>query len=148
MSRNAPRLSNDKVATILVEALFFGDARTAKKWGISKRTVDNYRVRLNNNTNGLVTVFKSKKELFEGEWANDIPVTVRIAMDYIRRASNELDITPEGVHAIAGALKIIAEVGLTKEMIDVRLQEFRHTGEDKPKVRQMDTGSIIEGETN
>lgn len=148
MSSNSPRLSNDRVATILVEALFFGDIRTAKKWGIHKQTVVNYRKRLNNDTNGLVSVFEHKKQSFEGEWAVDIPVTVRMAMDYIKRASNELDITPEGVHAITGALKIVAEVGLTKEMIDVRLQSYRHSGKESTQYRQVDAISTSTEQTD
>ncbi|MHA2265380.1 MAG: hypothetical protein ACXAEN_23575 [Candidatus Thorarchaeota archaeon] len=145
MSKNAPRLDNERVATILVEALYYGDIRTAQRWGIHKRTVHNYRLRLKENSNGLVSIFNHKKQLFESEWASDIPATIRTAMRYIQRATNELDVTPEGLHAVAGALKIVAEVGITKEMIDVRLQDFRYNRQAESEVRQVDATRLLEG---
>ena len=137
------KLDNDRVATILVEALFFGDDPVAKKWGIHKRTIQNYRVRLQNNTNGLVSTFKHKKQAFESEWANDVPITIRMALSYIQRASTELEMSPDGVHAITGALKIVAQVGLMKEMMDVRLQSFGYSGEDAKDTEQMGVLKVI-----
>lgn len=146
MSSTTPRLSNDRVATILVEALFFGDIRTANKWGIHKQTIHNYRKRLSNDTNGLVTVFENKRQLFQEEWIDDVPVTVRLAMDYIKRASQEADITPENIHAIAGALKIVAEVGLTKEMLDVRFEAIKRDRQMVEDSRPDNAPRVIEGE--
>lgn len=137
MSSNSPRLDNEKVATILVEALFFGDTRTAEKWGIHKQTVKNYRKRLHNDTNGLVPIFKHKKNLFENDWAAEMPVTLRMALDFIQRASQKIDYSPEAVHAMAGAYKIVADIALTKDMIDVKLEELGYYREKGKLLRQV-----------
>lgn len=137
------KLDNERVAAILVEALFFGDVPTAKRWGITERTVYNYRKRLHNNVNGLSEIFNRKRELFESQWSDDIPATIRMALNYIQRASTELEINPEGVHAMSGALKIVAQVGLMKEMMDVRLQSFGHSREDAQDAEQMGSFKVI-----
>lgn len=120
---SGPRLDNERLALIIVEAMFFGDERTADRWSITPRTIYNYRKRLHNNSE-LSELFINKKREFESEWANDVPATIRMAMDYIRRATQELSVTPEGLHAVTGAFKIVSEIGIAKEVMDAKLREL------------------------
>jgi hypothetical protein len=136
------RLDYDRVALILVEALFFGDRPTAEKWGIHRRTIENYRKRLDDDSE-LVQIFQFKKEEFEGNWAQEIPVAIRKAIAFIGRSATEADPKdPQAIHAMAGAVKILAEVGLTKEIIDARLG--RNDRPDREEDRQVVSGQIIE----
>lgn len=131
------QIDYDRVASILVEAAFFGEKPTAKRWGITDRTILNYRNRLNEDSE-LSDIFIRKKEAFETNWADEIPSAIRSAIRFLQTASQQADpADPESIHAVAGALKILAEVGLTKEIIDVRLS--RHYRQDGAEGRSLDS---------
>jgi hypothetical protein len=129
-------LDYDRAASILVEAAYYGEKATAAKWGITDRTILNYRNRLEQDSK-LSDIFALKKGEFESDWANEIPEAIRSAVRFLKRASNEADPKdPESIHAVAGALKIMAEVGMTKAILDVRLSGY--FGEDGAEDRQVD----------
>lgn len=114
-------LDHDRVALILVEALFLGNVRAAEKWGITDRTIRNYRSRLKDDT-ALSDCFRMKKAEYEQNWVSDIPAAIKVGTQFLIKAFQEADHTqPEVIHAVAGAMKILAEIGLTKELIDVKL---------------------------
>lgn len=70
---------------------------------------------------------------------------MRAGTDFIMRAAQESDPTnPDAIHAIAGALKILAEIGLTKEIVDARLNGY--IGEDRP-TGQQDVAYLSPGNT-
>lgn len=122
------KVDYDRVASILIEAAFFGEKQTAQRWGITDRTILNYRKRLDEDSE-LSDIFILKKTAFESEWASEIPASIRAGIRFLGEAAKKADPTnPEVIHAVAGAVKILAEVGLTKEIIDARLG--RHNRED------------------
>lgn len=129
------QLNYDRASAILVEAAFFGDVATARRWGVHTRTIENYRQRMDSDTQ-LVSLFQSKKESFESDWAKDIPMALRSAIRFLQTASQSVEVTPESIHAVAGAAKILAEIGLTKEIIDARLG--RHDRPDRETGEQME----------
>lgn len=129
-----------KLALILVEALYFGDKRTAARWGITNRTVVNYRNRLNDDAE-LSNLFLLKKSQFETDWASKIPASILAGIDYLGEAAKQTDYSPETIHAIAGAVKILAEIGLTKELIDARIGKFNREGGEE--IQPMESSSII-----
>lgn len=130
-----PNINYDRVALILVEATYHNDRTVAKNWSISQKTIYNYRKRLANDS-GLAELYRLKKSEFERNWGNGVSAAIISALDFIKRASQEADPkNPEAIHAIAGALKLVAEVGLTKEVIDARLAEYhRSKGETNIEV--------------
>lgn len=135
MGRADSRLDYDRVATILVEAAFFGDSQAAERWGVSERTVQRYRKRMG-KSDELSSIVALKKENFEQNWADEIPAAIRSATRFLMNASRQADPTdPAAIHAVAGAMKIMAEVGLTKEILDVRLGRYdRPNGEENRQV--------------
>lgn len=63
-----------------------------------------------------------KKAQFEQEWATEIPTAIRAGIHFLGEAARQADPSnPEHIHAVAGAVKILAEVGLTKEILDAKL---------------------------
>ena len=126
-------LDYDRVTSILVEALFFGDARTAKRWGITRQTVINYRNRLEEDSE-LLRSFTLKKQAFEDNWASEIPAAVKAGIHYLLEAFGKLEYNAENMYAITGAIKILAEMGLTKDIIDARLAGYSRENrtEDRP----------------
>ena len=118
------RLDHDRVATILIEAAYQGDKDTAERWDISVRTIQRYRNRLDEDDE-LSRIVAVKKRQYETEWANELPAAIREATRFLQRAARESDPKdPAAVHAVAGALKILAEVGITKAILDARFSGF------------------------
>lgn len=119
----------DRAAMVLVEAIFYGDKATADRYGITTRTVENYRKRLKDGKNEkLSEVFYQKKTEFERDWVSEIPAAIRAGTRFLLRSYQEADHTDAAViHAVAGAMKILTEIGLAKEIIDVRLSEYNRS---------------------
>jgi len=121
--------NKDRAALILVEASYFPDSKVAKNWSITQRTIQNYRKRLDSDIE-LSQLFTLKKEDFEQTWGNRITKSIVSSLDFLDRAGQEADPKdPATIHAVAGALKLIAEIGLAKNVIDARLAAYdRQTG--------------------
>lgn len=136
------RLDLDRVATILVEAVFFGDTRTSQRNGITTRTIMNYRQRLNEDSE-LSTIFAIKKREFEKDWATEIPAAIRSGIRFLLDATKYLEPTSENIYAVTGMVKVLTEIGLTKEIIDARLAGYYR--EDRTEDRTLDSGSSYSG---
>jgi hypothetical protein len=104
----------------LVEAAYFGDKAAADRYGVTMRSVENYRARLVTDTE-LVAFFAIKKQEFEDKWADELPAAIRASIRFLAKAANEVMVTADTIHSIAGALKILADVTLTKQVLDARL---------------------------
>lgn len=114
-----PTFNAERAAMILVDALFKGDEQAAFDWGISKRTIQRFRKRLATDE-GLASFVASKKTLAEQDWSKEANAAITAAVHYIRRAALKSKPSPEMVHAMAGALKIVSEALAQKRLIDVR----------------------------
>jgi len=118
-------LEYDRTATILVEAAYYGDHETAHRWGISERTIQRYRQRLQNDDK-LAEFVARKKAAFERGWADELPGSIKAGIDFLKRAAHSADPRdPDAIHAVAGALKIQTEVVVTKDILDARLARER-----------------------
>ena len=139
-SKKVTLLDYDKVATILVEALLFGDKVAANRHGITQRTIQNYKARLRDDTE-LSELFARKKSIVEDDWVNEIKSAMIASIDFLKRASQEADPTnPEVIHAIAGAAKILSGIGLTKDLVDARIRSFNGTGQSGEETGFLDSG--------
>ncbi len=125
----------DRATSVLVEAVFFGDKEAARRYGLTTRTVENYRRRVNTDESFSV-LFLQKKREFEKGWVEEIPLAIRAGTRFLLKAFQEADHKdPIVIHAVAGAMKILTEIGLAKEIIDVRLGEYsRQNGEASNQV--------------
>lgn len=125
----------DRATSVLVEAVYFGDKEAARRYDLSIRTIDNYRRRVNTDKD-FAQLFKQKKAEFERNWADEIPAAIRAGTRFLLKSFQEADHTDATViHAVAGAMKILTEIGLAKEIIDVRLGEYsRQNGEASNQV--------------
>jgi transposase-like protein len=116
-----PAFNYDLASVVLVEAAFLGDKATSKKFGISTRTLQRWRKRLNEDGRLSSFVAQRKKEL-DKAWAEEMPIAIKASIDFIRRAAQEAAPNdPDAIHSIAGALKILSEVAMTREVLDARL---------------------------
>lgn len=116
------KFNYDRASAVLVEAAYFGDKTASERYGISIRSIENYRARLEDDME-LVAFFAIKKQKFEDDWAEELPVAIRSSIRYIAKAASEASTDHQMVYSIAGALKILSDVKLTKDVLDARLAE-------------------------
>jgi len=119
----SPNFDRDKAARILLDAIVMGDQAACDKHDISLRSLYRYRSRLEDDPE-LAKAVIEKKRIQDEKWADQIPTAIASCIDFLRRASQDCKTDdPDAVHAIAGAIKIMGEVSMTREVIDARLAE-------------------------
>ncbi len=115
------KFSDEQIAQILVEGAYKGDIYVSQQYGITDRTVRNWKNRLGFDVK-FSKLFHDKKRLFEREWATELPVAIKAAIEACKRSVQSLDPSdPNGAHAIAGILKILSEIATMREVLDARL---------------------------
>lgn len=130
-------MSNDNkefAATVLVEAIYTTDEKACKKFGVSDRTLRRWRKAL--ATDPVLSGFvHTKKAAFDREWAQELPIALRKAIRVIGEIADAISDNaamkrnPNVIVAVAGAIKICAEVHLTGRVIDARIADRdRETG--------------------
>lgn len=130
------KLDLGRIAFILVEALYFGDITTSRRYGVATRTIRNYRSQLNINPE-LASLFLHSRKEFEKDWSSRIPGAIISGVDFIARAMQEADPKdPDAINAVSNAVKTLSEVQLTKQVIDARL--FASNRTDGEALSQMD----------
>lgn len=121
---NGNGFNYERAASVLVDAAYTNDEKAAEKWGVTRQSVYNWRQRLAEDEK-LLTLFDAKKERFEAEWAQELPNAIRACIDFIKRAAQEASHTkPDVIYSVAGALKIVSDIQMSKDIIDARLSEF------------------------
>ncbi len=115
------------VATVLLEAIYARkDEEVASKFGITARTLRNYRKRLTEDSE-LASVLAQKKKAFDEKWAEQLPSALRSSIDFIASATARAKDDPNAhrnpmlIDAIARAMMLCAEVHFTGRLIDARL---------------------------
>lgn len=104
----------DRLAWVVLDAIALGDAAAARKWNVSRRTVERYRERSRNDKD-LAAAVAEKKRHEESDLAN-------LRVRFLRRALGVLEakIQSEGatVYEIAGAVKIVGELHQVAMAVD------------------------------
>ncbi|GAA6759255.1 hypothetical protein [Thermus oshimai] len=120
------RFNRARAAFVLAEAELLGDAAACAKYGLSDRTLRNYRARLQRDPE-LAALFRERLGALGKRWEEELAPAILEAVNFLKRAAREANPRdPEVIEAVAGALKTLAEIALTKEVIEARL------GEDAP----------------
>lgn len=117
------KFNAERSATILADASLTTDAIAARKWGITPKSIYNWRERL--ETDPLFSeLFIRKREALVHDWLGDAPIALRSAIDFIKRAAelgNPED--PDQVKAVNEAFKTLTEVVATKQVLDARITQ-------------------------
>lgn len=131
----------DRAAKMLVEAATLGDKATAKKYGISLRSLQRWRKRLEGDTD-LSSAVAAKKARVEEGWADEIPGALRAAIAFLRKAAEKADpADPAAIHSVAGAMKLLSETSATWKVLDARLaRQNRPAGSEAGSVAPGGTG--------
>lgn len=109
-------------AVILAEAEFATDLEVAKRHGVSNNTICNWRRRLETDPN-LAKLFDIKRTEFSKKWADKASPAIQASINFLAAAAKhhlaKKNFSREEIHAVAGGLKIMAEIALTKQVLDV-----------------------------
>ena len=127
----------ERVALALLHALYSSDKEAAKLYGISTRTIEKYRRHLGIDEE-LTAIFLLKKEIFERDWVGRTAPAIIEAIDFLQRAAQSADPKdPDAIHAMAGALKILSEISMIKQIIDARMDQYRRERQQSGEVRRL-----------
>lgn len=117
----------DLAATVLLEALLTTDEKAVEKYGITRQTLHNYRKRLAEDEDFL-HFFTTKKAAFDKAWADELPIALKKGIRLIAECADSFGKdeqifkrNPELIHALAGAVKVCADVYYTGKVIDARI---------------------------
>jgi len=128
----AAAVSPDLMAQAVIDAAITSVPAAAEKYGVTRKTIYVWRKAVGSNP-AVLRAVTEKKAAADRAWAEQIPACLEACIDYLHRAAVESqNKTPEMVHAIAGALKMVSEVAATWKVLDVHLERFR--GGAVPKV--------------
>ena len=131
MSKFKPKLA----AAALVEAAYSSDREAAKKYGVTERTIRNWKKRLNNDP-AFSSIFQKKKQEFESTWADEAPEALKAGIEFLKHAAQQAkkvsSSKPELIHAVAGSTKILFEILAVKQVLDVRIPQ------EKPQEKSQD----------
>jgi hypothetical protein len=120
--------NRELAAAALIEAVFTNDDAASSKYGISLRTLRGYRQKLHSDAE-LAGLFHTKKALFDRAWADDLVKALKGAALFIAeatetaRTNEKCKTDPNMIAAMAGALKLCADVHLTSKVLDARLAD-------------------------
>lgn len=115
------KFSDEQIAQIIVEATFTNIRDTANKYGIAERTIERWLDKVEINTH-LSSLVEAKKRAFQRRWVEEAGAFISQGFAFLHRAAaNTQSLTPEMIHAIAGAMKIASEIVTIREVLDARL---------------------------
>lgn len=124
-------------ATVILEAAYTTDDKAAVRYGVSTRSIRRWRKQFASDE-VLAAFVRTKKEAMDAAWAEELPIALRHSLDFIASAAQSASDdpmckrNPEFIHAIAGALRICAEVYYTGKIIDARLANGKDLGDGWP----------------
>lgn len=113
-------LNYERAAEVLVDSISMGEVKAAEHHGISRRTINNYQSRLKSDRK-LSQLFAEKKAARNAAWAEHIPDALESTLNFLKRAGEQADPSdPEAIHAVAGAFKLVAEIGILRDVVNAR----------------------------
>jgi hypothetical protein len=134
----------ERWATLLVEAVTLPgrDKAACERAGVSLRTLQRARSAVTTDAK-LAELVASKKAASDANWADELPGAIRSAIEWIQRATELGAVLPDAdtIHAMAGALKILTDVGTAHRVLEVRLKKMaeQQAGGNVTPIRKVGT---------
>lgn len=105
----------------LADSAMLGDAAACAKHGITPRTLRRYRTNARRDGT-LAKGALSKIEAAQQDWLQGTQADLHAISSRLREMCARAKPTPEGIHAVAGAFKILSEASLARVMLEFKLQ--------------------------
>lgn len=106
-------IDNDRIAWVLLDAIALGDGPAARKWGITRRTVERYRA-LAKTDHELSDLVAEKRLVAEAELST---LRVRFLRRALCRLEKKIMRRATTVLEIAAAVKIVGELHQVSEAL-------------------------------
>lgn len=109
---------------VVLEAVQAGDEAVMRKYRIHERTLRRWKTEvLASDDPKLSDVVRRKRAAQDVAWASRIPAAMSACLAFLERAATAASAeNPDVIHAIAGAMKMIAETDNTYRFIDARIR--------------------------
>lgn len=119
-------ISDDKKAQAIVDAVYFGDTEAAKRHSISTKSIQRWRQEISDNP-ALSGIVQEKLQKRDESWASEIPAALNAGIVWLKDAfAQARKSDPEAIRAVTEAMATLAEIAMTREVIDARF-----TGQDR-----------------
>jgi hypothetical protein len=145
-------LDKEFAATVLLEAAYTTDAIVCQKYGISLRTLQRYRKALSESEE-LTQFVATKKAALDELWAEQLPRSLRSTIEFLGEAAIRAKAdassyrNPALIEAVAGAMKLCADVYYTGKVIDARIAANDRATNDVSGSVSTETGSPLTSES-
>ena len=113
----------ERAANVLFGCLLNGVKQAAKDFGVSERTVSNYKVRLAKDPY-LAHLYLQRKNAYDAELSTRLTKACNGCLDFIERATQSADLSPEMLHSVVGALKITSSVKTMDRLLNEKLNKL------------------------
>lgn len=128
-----PERDIQKEARVLVDAHFMTDNEAAAKHGISRRTVLNYRKRLEIDpelSQAFTGLMESVRDSDDWDWLTDgIRSAIRTALDFFDKMDRR---NPEALRAVKETFEALSQYEQTRRVIDAKLEAMKQPGTSLP----------------
>jgi hypothetical protein len=124
--KNQGKFKPEIAAAVLITAAYVNDDEACKQYGVSLRSLQNWRRRLHEDAE-FADFFTTKSREAGQKWAEQLPIALTKALQFLSAAADAVRQdplylrNPMVVQAIAGAFKLCADVHLTSKVLDARL---------------------------
>ena len=109
---------NEHAARLLIEAVMHGDVKVCESAGVTRQTIHNYRKALSEDAELLQLFTEYSKELLTRTWADELESALTVTITKLTEHITMLELpTPESIKAITEALKSLAEIAITREVL-------------------------------
>lgn len=138
MTGNRGGFNKEFAAMVLIAAVYVSDPEACAKYGVSPRTLQNYRRRLITDS-AFAEVFATKKKLLDREWAEDFIVPLKKGAQFLLEAFESVRTdkqyikNPVVIQAVAEAVRLCADVVLTSKAIDAQFSDPNQSANQLPQ---------------
>lgn len=138
MKGNRSGYNREFAASVLIAAVYISDDEACAKYGISLRSLQNYRKRLITDKS-LAEVFATRKAELDRQWANDFIAPLRKGAQFLLeafescRGDKQYIKNPVVIQAVAEAVRLCADVVLTSKAIDAQFSNPDQPSDQLPQ---------------
>jgi hypothetical protein len=132
--------NQDRAAKALADAILMGDRAAAEKYGVSCKSLELWRTRLETDAD-FRAHFQAARQAKDEAWSSDLPAALTSCINFLKEAGQQASRSdPDAIAAISNALATLADIALTQKIVDVRLQALRGEGGKEGETKSPPTG--------
>lgn len=125
-----PRRDNHKAARVLVDAALHGDRKASETHKITDRTLRNYRAALDTDTELSALYAQLSRLVTTQNWADELNTSLTGLIRKLGSMVQELPgSTAENITSVTGAIKVLSEIALTREVLGSANGEVSDAGD-------------------